>query len=54
MGNKRIRQNKRRRKGKDSRKWIGILSVFILGVGLISFYKGKQYISKTNKPNKKC
>ncbi|ABK61767.1 polysaccharide deacetylase family protein [Clostridium novyi] len=52
MGNKRIRQNKRRRKGKDSRKWIGILSVFILGVGLISFYKGKQYISKTNKPNK--
>ncbi len=52
MGNKRMEQNHRRRKGKDSKKWVGILSIFILGIGLIGFCKGKQYILKTNKPTK--
>ena len=50
MGNSRMRQNKRRRK--SARKWIYIALILILGAGGIGFYKGKQYIAKTNKTNK--
>ncbi|KGN03570.1 polysaccharide deacetylase [Clostridium novyi A str. 4570] len=50
MANSRMRQNKRRRK--SARKWIYIALILILCAGGIGFYKGKQYIAKTNKTNK--